>query len=177
MKHKLFMAAITAAFLLPVQPTYAASEDECAIWLCLPTGFPSGCSGAKRAFVKRIKKFKPPLPNFASCLFSGDVPHGSPSGSDMSAKDGLAAYIPPQKVCVRWHERNDWRICTKFEIEPSKIIEGTSCRISGKEGTRSPKNCSRTIRYVTTYIDGQPYGETHYFDTSGNTYFEGLTAF
>nr|AKN40877.1 hypothetical protein [Vibrio sp. FF_273] len=45
MKSKLSMVALSAAFLLPAQPTYAASDDECAIWLCLP----SSCGNAKKA--------------------------------------------------------------------------------------------------------------------------------
>lgn len=39
-------------------PESQASNDDCAIWLCLPTGFPSGCGGAKSAFKKRIKKVR-----------------------------------------------------------------------------------------------------------------------
>ncbi len=61
MTHKLFMVAITAAFLLPAQTTYAASDDECAIWLCLPTGFPSGCSGAKVRLKNVLKTSKRPF--------------------------------------------------------------------------------------------------------------------
>ncbi len=35
---------ITAAILFSVAGNMAsaASQDECAIWLCLPSGFPSG---------------------------------------------------------------------------------------------------------------------------------------
>ncbi|EHR5466012.1 conjugal transfer protein TraL [Vibrio parahaemolyticus] len=176
MKHKLFMAAITAAFLLPVQPAFAASDDECAIWLCLPTGFPSGCSGAKKAFVKRIKKFKPPLPSFTSCLFSGDVPIGTPSNdTDMFARDGRAAYIPPRVECVKWEAGKDWSRCSKTEVRPSQIIKDQSCHVNHKEGTSSPKYCSHTISYVETFQDGEQYGETYYFDNAGNTYIEGST--
>jgi len=50
---------------------YAASQNECAIWLCLPGGFSQGCSGAHSAMIKRIKKRKPPLPAFSSCSGGG----------------------------------------------------------------------------------------------------------
>ncbi|EMC9392301.1 conjugal transfer protein TraL [Vibrio parahaemolyticus] len=175
MKYKLSMVALAATFLLPAQPTYAASDDECAIWLCLPTGFPSGCSDAKKAFVKRIKKFEPPLPNFMSCLFSGDVPSGTPSGSDMNSKNGIAAYIPPRKECVEWRNGKDWRECIRTEVVPSRIVKDKSCQRNNKEGTQTPRHCSHTINYVVTYMDGQQYGDTYYFDTSGNTYLEGST--
>ena len=46
----------------------AASQDACAIWLCLPAGFPgSECSSAHSEFKHRIKKGKAPLPNLADC--------------------------------------------------------------------------------------------------------------
>lgn len=174
MKSKYMIAALSAAFLLPAQPTYAASDDECAIWLCLPTGFPSGCGDAKKAFKKRIKKFKPPLPSFSSCLFSGDLPASTPSNdTDMSAKDGRAAYIPPRSVCVEWISTNHWERCRKTEMIPSQIIKDASCHINGKEGTSTPKYCTHTIRYVETFQNGQQYGETYYFDHAGNSYFEG----
>lgn len=49
------------------QNVYAASQNDCAIWLCLPAGFPSGCGGAYSAFKGRVKHGRPPLPNLASC--------------------------------------------------------------------------------------------------------------
>ncbi|WP_274881991.1 conjugal transfer protein TraL [Vibrio harveyi] len=176
MTHKLFMVAITAAFLLPAQTTYAASDDECAIWLCLPTGFPSGCSGAKSAFKKRIKNLKTPLPSFGSCLFSGELPLSAPThNTDMTSKHGLAAYIPPRRVCVSWDTGKDWSRCSKTEVRPSQIIKDQSCHINHKQGTSSPKYCSHTISYVETFQDGEQYGETYYFDNAGNTYIEGST--
>lgn len=172
-----FTAALMATFLLPAQPTFAASQDECAIWLCLPTGFPSGCGDAKSAFLKRIKKFKPPLPSFTSCLFSGDVPSGTPSGdTDMTARDGRAAYLPPRVECVQWETGKDWSRCRKTEVRPSQIIKDQHCQVNHKEGTSTPRHCSHTIRYVETFQNGQQYGQTHYFDNAGNTYLEGVTA-
>ena len=46
----------------------AASQDACAIWLCLPAGFPgSECSPAHSEFKHRIKKGRSPLPNLSDC--------------------------------------------------------------------------------------------------------------
>jgi len=49
----------------------AASQDACAIWLCLPGGFPQGCSGAYSEFKSRIKKGRDPLPKLSSCTNDG----------------------------------------------------------------------------------------------------------
>jgi len=67
-------------------PAFAASSDECAIWLCLPGGFPSGCGAAKSAMRKRVKKGKSPLPSFSSCAVNSTV-------AGLEAKDGRAARI------------------------------------------------------------------------------------
>ncbi len=67
-----FLVLILIAVTLGVEkPSYAASQDECAIWLCLPGGFPQGCGAAHSAMIKRIKKKKPPLPSFGSCSEGG----------------------------------------------------------------------------------------------------------
>ncbi|MGH1379145.1 MAG: hypothetical protein ACRBB3_10025 [Alphaproteobacteria bacterium] len=72
-----FMACVLSAFaflgmvVFTPYPVFAASQDECAIWLCLPGGFPQGCGAAHSAMIKRIKKRKPPLPSFGSCSVGG----------------------------------------------------------------------------------------------------------
>lgn len=43
------------------------SKDECAIWLCAPSGFPDGCSDAHNAMRKRIARGDSPLPPFKAC--------------------------------------------------------------------------------------------------------------
>lgn len=68
----LVAAVVLFISVVDVPPARAASEAECAIWLCLPGGFPSGCSAAHSAFKKRIKKGKPPLPDLASCTTGPD---------------------------------------------------------------------------------------------------------
>jgi hypothetical protein len=69
MRKWFLFVLIFLAFLPTVAK--AESQDACAIWLCLPGGFPSGCSGAYSEFKHRIKKGKPPLPPFASCSVDG----------------------------------------------------------------------------------------------------------
>lgn len=175
MTKQRLLSALSLGVLLPtltLSPTaYAASDADCSIWLCLPTGFPSGCGEAKSAFKKRIKKFKPPLPNFSSCLLKG-----SPQTSTMSAKDGIAAYIPRTQICTKWRTKQvggdrDRTYCTDYQTIPTQVIKDTPCTIRRKAGEvtyHNPKACTHTIRYVDTFMDGGSYGDTYYFDDNGN---------
>lgn len=110
-------ATIIIASFIPVIPTtaIAASKDECAIWLCLPAGFPSGCSAAKSAFKKRIKKRKPPLPAFSSCAVS------SPGISYIQQS---AAFIPAHKECPGGSP--DDYFCNATFV-PDQYINGIYC--------------------------------------------------
>lgn len=74
MNRPIFLAsAFVGVYSLLSAPARAASSDECAIWLCMPDGFKSSeCSGPHRAFTKRIRKGKPPLPDLQSCSSGGN---------------------------------------------------------------------------------------------------------
>lgn len=61
-------AVLTASFFSSPALAMTDHEADCSIWLCLPSGFPSGCSAGHKKFIDRIKKFRSPLPNFASCM-------------------------------------------------------------------------------------------------------------
>lgn len=149
MKKLILTTAICSLILPTSMPVSAASQDDCAIWLCLPTGFPSGCSKAKRAFVKRIKKFKPPLPNIVSCLVSSsDIPpeiSNSFKPSEMTYKEGIAA-----------------------KMGGGTYIDGVRCRYyrHDKDGpwVRSPEGCLATYHWIQTYMDGKPYGKKYYYN-------------
>ena len=86
-KAKLFSQAVIGVALVAtlsplVNPAYAASpaiksnrENECAIYLCLPSGFAEGCDAAKSAYISRITDFNADgsrrytdLPDFVLCL-------------------------------------------------------------------------------------------------------------
>lgn len=60
-------------FIFTATIVRAESQDACAIWLCLPGGFPQGCGGAYSEFKHRIKKRKPPLPALSSCTVDGST--------------------------------------------------------------------------------------------------------
>ena len=143
------MSKITLSFLLTligtlpltISPTaYAASDEDCSIWLCLPMAFPSGCGDAKKAFRNRIKKFKPPLPHFASCL-AKDSPE-----SNMTTKEGIAAKMPD-----------------------GSYIDGKKCQryYSGSGGGNGlvwrPYQCTGTWYFVETLDNGKSNGERYYY--------------
>lgn len=74
MNRKLSLLVLTFApvlFSLPAT-SQAASKDECAILLCLPQGFPDGCSAAKKAWQKRLRKGKSPMPDLSSCTIESN---------------------------------------------------------------------------------------------------------
>ncbi len=50
----------------------AATDDECAGWLCATIGFAlPECRGSHKAMVKRVMRLKSPLPLFSSCSAEG----------------------------------------------------------------------------------------------------------
>ena len=170
----LSVLALTTALCAP-ELSCAASDDECAIWLCAPSSFPSPyCNGAYSAFKKRIKKGKSPFPSFSSCTVSAD---GS-STDEFSVVTGYAAVIPEhqEKRCIREEERQERTgygrpykkiVCVEYEnyTVPRKYIEGTGCA-HGALGPESnkPKNCSSTVQmYKVLDQNGNIIGDTFYY--------------
>lgn len=144
---------------------FSASDAECSIWLCLPTGFGQGCSEAKDAFKDRIKHFKSPLPDLAGCMISG----GGDENYNINSKEGVAAFIPEREVCAKKEKvggRDGGTKCVEYKTLESKIIKDTSCFIPHSKNDhqpRKPKNCSHTLRYVETFMNGKPLGTPHYY--------------
>ena len=146
MKKILFALPLLIISLI-TPPAMAASDADCAIWLCLPTGFPSGCGDAKSAFKKRIKHLKPPLPNISSCLVKeSDIPpeiKAEYKPSDLSYKKGVSAKMPD-----------------------GRFIDGTSCirhRNNGGVLYWSPRGCIATYHWVQVHMDKQPYANKYYY--------------
>lgn len=157
----LTLVAITLAASCFSFSASAASPDECAIWLCLPTGFTTGCDGAKSAFKNRIKRMKSPLPSFSSCLVNSGNTTGT--SDSFTAKNGVAAYIPSYKYCVKYGRQFKDYECIAWEETKPEYRKDTVCRFGGKDQTRTPAHCSRTYRYAEVYRNGILYGETHYY--------------
>ncbi|WP_234498179.1 hypothetical protein [Vibrio maritimus] len=143
----------------------AASDAECGIWLCLPTGFTSGCGEARSAFWSRIKSFKSPLPGFHECIKSAPNTSGH-NADNFTSQTGIAAQIASYKVCTqtkRIRRGGEWQeTCVAWETVPATVIKGVRCRID-KEGHRSPAHCTKTLRYTEVYRNGQLFGQTHYY--------------
>ncbi|HFU0229598.1 TPA: conjugal transfer protein [Vibrio parahaemolyticus] len=136
MKKSLLFALMVG--MLPLTAN-AASEDECSIWLCLPTGFPSGCEGAKSAFKDRVKHLKSPLPGFIGC-----ATQTSEHASEMTYQEGAAAKMPD-----------------------GSYIDGTRCNhywdAPNDKWRWEPHGCIGTYYYIDTYEDGNLYGDRYYY--------------
>jgi hypothetical protein len=153
-------AALTAAFVL-TQQAQAASQDECAIWLCLPGGFPSGCGAAHSAMVKRLKDRKSPLPSFSACAAENPKPG---SGSHMTSRIGYAALIPSRKVCTQY--KRNGRTCVSWKTVEAHYVDGKKCLESGYDGshyTMTPPGCIKTVDWAEVLVEGKLAGERYYW--------------
>lgn len=163
------IALATTGFL--PYPSKAASQDECSIWLCLPSGFPSGCGGAKSAMKNRVKKGKSPLPNFGECVVSS--PGDDKNQPPMHSSHGVAAYIPAHTSCVKWsisggggRNGSEKRTCIQTERVPEQYVKGTTCQRYGGSSnsyTERPKGCTSTVSWAEVWQGNQQYGETYYW--------------
>lgn len=165
MKKKVTVFILTA--LLSGSMPAQASDADCSIWLCLPMGFPSGCSDAKKAFKKRIKKMKSPLPDFAGCMVKGvDMPQGVHI-SKMDAKHGVAAIMSYSEQCSKYeYDSTGQRQCLETKMLPNSIIKGKRCEkeyFMGSLVKWSPYGCKGTTKWVETFMDGNRYGDRIYY--------------
>ncbi|MEM8183582.1 hypothetical protein Q4R69_17790 [Morganella morganii subsp. sibonii] len=119
---------------LPDNQAYAASQDECAIWLCLPAGFGTGCGAAHSAFKNRLKKGKSPLPSWNSC----------------SVGESAEPYS----------YRKTYRTYTNYGNGKIKENRGSNCPANGYIYWNDYKYdgveaiCTTTEIYTTTFYDG-----------------------
>ncbi|CAM3173068.1 conjugal transfer protein TraL [Vibrio tubiashii] len=178
MKHlTIALAMLTLSLAMPTK-SYAIDNAACSIWLCLPTGFGQGCGDAKSAFKKRIKKGQSPLPDLGSCMVTNNLVNSSNDSakpSILTSKDGIGAYIPEYKICTQWEYvrqgKESEKVCVKKEVIQTHVKHDTPCRyyrVDKHQRERRPFNCLMTVRYVQTFMDGSQYGDTYYFDSSGN---------
>jgi hypothetical protein len=167
MKYRQFLLLILLGMSLNATPTYAASDDECAIWICLPAGFvTSHCSAPRKEFLKRIKKLKPPLPPFHQCIKGGSTQVG---GSVMTFRQGKAYWVPPE-TCS-----NPWGIPTHSSAPtPVNAFPGTSgssygsCVPHGGYWSTSASSCTlgpfcQTKNYIQIKMDGKDEGSPYYY--------------
>ncbi|GGO83799.1 hypothetical protein GCM10011348_28440 [Marinobacterium nitratireducens] len=137
---------------------FAASQRECAIWLCLPGGFPLGCEAAKSAMMDRLDDGKSPLPSFTSC----SIDTQGRGSRQMSYDFNYAALIEAHTLCTRWRSGGDESYCASWESIPQHMVKGARCR-SDRDGNRVPAFCVRTFRYVDVFVDHQRAGDTYFW--------------
>jgi len=96
MKKNTLIKLLFVLFLLV--PTLSFAKDSstaaCAIWICLPTGFPSGCGDARSEFKDRIKRGKSPLVSLSSC---GD------DETEASIKNERVLWVEPETCEYRYY--------------------------------------------------------------------------
>lgn len=145
-----------------------ANDDECAIWLCLPAGFPPGCEGALKAMHKRLKHHKKPIPPMSSCSNDGE-------DHDTDTKYGYSAYIPYLKECVKWEERivygpqgphKEKGSCIEYSEQKHIYIKNRSCYGSYRyDGWHTePHGCTATVEWAEVYSEGQLVGDTYNYE-------------
>ena len=147
----------------------SSDDDDCAIWLCLPSRFPEGCANAHKRFLKRVKKHLSPLPSFSSCLKQvNNMTFGN--SSTMSYTNNVAAYIPKHKVieCVEYKmnysSQAPKKECSKyqyFDVDEA-YIKNVPC-LHGDHGTTTPLGCTNTVNYIDIQLDNAQYGSTYYY--------------
>lgn len=185
--------SILAAMLLStavVSGAYATSggimsdrQSECAIWLCLPGGFPAGCEAAFAAYTKRItamtggkhpKRRFTDLPDFALCK------DPNPEGIDdfnvgpesvITYQGAYEVHMPAYNTCTRWAYRNcgdncSIRYCAAIKTTPARVFESQdpyhyyetiSVGQTEYRELRAP-----TKHYTDVLVDGKQVGKRYY---------------
>lgn len=150
--RNLVLLSLVAVLWLPVAAR-AESQDACAIWLCLPAGFPSGCSGAYDEFRHRIKKGRPPLPALSSCSEDGKTDGHYQLGYEIweECKDGYVLREAPQ---------GSWRQaarCYEESCAPEQYQESNYYYCQSYDAVRRAKP-----NYVKMWVDGEYLGQFFY---------------
>lgn len=138
----LSLSVLLSVSLFAAPEARAASEDECAIWLCLPNGFGEGCGAAKSAFKSRIKHHKSPLPAWHECAIDDG------SGNDE------APYSYTERF-ETWYNNGDQVYSKNGKNCPSsgQIITSYSCP-NGYTGRKQVITaiCANTVKYTSTFF-------------------------
>ncbi len=152
---KFFMMIVVAVLIIFNGKTaLASSQDACAIWICLPGGFPSGCGGAYSEFKKRIKKGRDPLPKLSSCTTG-------PNGEKVDGyyQLGYERFEPCDEGYVLREKQQGYRatqgLCYRTQCAPGQYQENDRC-----------ENYQALIRpkphYVKMWVNGEYLGQYFY---------------
>ena len=152
-------------------------DSGCAIWLCLPAGFPGEqCRSPHKVMLQRIRKGEFPLPSISSCMTNYTIKGMSLNGlnkSTFSATYNEAAFIPSQKICTSYTEETvygaygPWqrKKCIEYGYSDASYVKDRRCNPNcGSSGCHPiPEGCTDTYKYIDVLIDGEVFGETYYF--------------
>lgn len=154
---RILVAAIFLTLLLVFsfeKSSNAASQDACAIWICLPGGFPQGCGSAYSEFKKRIKKGRDPLPQLSSCTTG-------PNGERVNGhyQLGYERFEPCNEGFVLRERQQGYRVvegaCYRTQCAPSQFRENDHCE--NYQATLRPKP-----HYVKMWVNGDYLGQYFY---------------
>jgi len=136
-------------------PAYAGpSDDECAIWLCLPAGFIVGeCDKAFNAMIKRVTRIppKPPLPLLHQCLKGpGD------NNTTGSFEHTESRWVPCR---AGFEEGPLFREDLVYRDDGVRRIGDTNERVctNFQTGESYPQEYGDKKHYITVTIDGKEY--------------------
>jgi hypothetical protein len=158
MRKYVLSALLAGICLLQHQPARAESEAACAIWLCLPGGFPTGCSAAYNEFKHRLKKRKPPLPSLSSCT-TGPDGNSSNGSYDMGVE-----YYYPCKAGFTYNRKPE------FQFDNIMCVPtDPRCELSDSYKSQNPSECTRyaaearkKISFLRIWVDGKYLGQYFY---------------
>ena len=164
------------------QKTALANTDQsydvgCAIWLCLPAGFPGDqCRAPHKEMLHRLKHGHFPLPTFGSCVKNFTIKGLSVKGlnnSEFSYNYNDAALIPAHQECTSYKEETVYtqygpqkkQTCLEYGLSDASFVKDRACNPNcGSNGCHPiPEGCTDTYKYIDVLIDGQTYGQTYYF--------------
>lgn len=160
LSNKVIHSYMVAFLVFGVSQTYlgartalASSDAACAIWLCLPAGFTSGCGAAHQEFKRRIRKGEPPLPSLSSCSTgpNGRVVSGYyEMGYErlVSCKDGFSMRVSERRL--------EQAKCYQLDCVPSVFIENDYYCPSYKAELRTEPH------YIKMWVEGRYLGQFFY---------------
>lgn len=155
-------------------------ENECAIYLCLPSGFGEGCDAAKDAYISRITDFNADgtrrytdLPDFLLCV--DETPAGLPEADiEQSTVDWRGAYevsMPAINTCTRWATRNvsatqSVTYCAAVQTQPAYTFESDEAKHPYQTievgDTAYRHGLAPVRRFTEVLVDGSVEGQRYY---------------
>ncbi len=159
----IFLSIFLVSIVFTIEPVRAESEEACAIWLCLPAGFPQGCSGAYSEFRDRLREGHSPLPDLSSCTTG---PNGENSRGRYKrgyekyypCEDGFELQINSENVSARARcvsELYDLPCAHKDGLQMIYRNENQCCYYYPARRRLEPN-------YIEMWVDGQYLGKFYW---------------